>query len=181
MEKKKSNFSCFIKIGRNKAKQEKLKKEKMLGVCHWVKINRYNCCLYPVLFRTPKKGQCSDNSLISTVLDEGEILSEQILLRKRQSRRVSRNIQHLFFMFCIAQNIATKSMRMNPAQWFTQQWQPQPWFLGRLEELHDHGCPLWCGSTISPPAEWEQSWRPAVNPPFCGQTCKEDISCTPGI
>lgn len=70
---------------------------------------------------------------------------------------------------------------MNPAQWFTQQWQPQPWFLGRLEDLHDHGCPLWCGSTISPPAEWEQSWRPAVNPPFWGQTCKEDISCTPGI
>lgn len=24
---------------------------------------------------------------------------------------------------------------MNPAQWFIQQWQPQAWFLGRLEEL----------------------------------------------
>lgn len=49
------NFSCFIKIGWIKAKWGKLKKERVLPVCHWVKIN--NFFLYLVVFRAQKQGQ----------------------------------------------------------------------------------------------------------------------------
>lgn len=115
MGKKKKQLQLFHQNGRKRKQSRKtVKKGENVRVCHWMKINSCNYFFNLALSRPQRKGQLSDNSFISAILDEGKTLLEWIVLKKRQ--RVEVYLASLLYI--LHSSTARKSMRMNPAQLF---------------------------------------------------------------